>query len=153
MVSPGISGRSPLGAAPALAAPGSTDGDSSDHLPVAIFLHGVNADHRMVLDELRADRVLEQYVARGGTPFAIAAVDGGGTWLYDAGRSDYFDSSTDFAASDIFGLRGSTSSRQSGDNRITPLVNSKLIPTLHHQACKASWPWDPKPLVKRTFNR
>jgi pimeloyl-ACP methyl ester carboxylesterase len=127
----------------------------------------------MVFDELHADRVLAQYVARGGTPFAIAAVDGGGTWwhrrasgtdtqsmvleeflpllaergldtgryavfglsmggfgalllaaqhrtpglravaamspavwsLYDASRSDNFDSSADFAANDIFGLR------------------------------------------------
>lgn len=51
-------------------------------LPVALFLHGTGADHRMVFDELRADVVLARHVAGGGTPFAIAAVDGGETWWH-----------------------------------------------------------------------
>jgi pimeloyl-ACP methyl ester carboxylesterase len=66
---------------------GSTDGTSldngsADNLPVAVFLHGVGADHRMVFDELQAEHILAQHVARGGTPFAIAAVDGGDTWWH-----------------------------------------------------------------------
>ncbi len=156
-----------------LAVPGSTDGGPSGPLPVALFLHGTGADHRMVFDELDAGGALARHVARGGTPFAIAAIDGGETWwhrrdsgtdtqsmlveefvpllarqgvdtgrlavfglsmggfgalllasqhrvpglravaamspavwsLYDAGRSDNFDSAADFAANDIFALR------------------------------------------------
>lgn len=155
-----------------LAVPGSTDGRTGP-LPVALFLHGTGADHRMVFDELDAGGVLAGHVAGGGTPFAIAAIDGGETWwhrresgtdtqsmlveefvpllarqgvdtgrlavfglsmggfgalllasqhrvpglravaamspavwsLYDAGRSDNFDSAADFAANDIFALR------------------------------------------------
>lgn len=156
-----------------LAVPGTPDGGTSGSLPVALFLHGTNSDHRMVFDDLGGDRLLAHHVARGGTPFAIAAVDGGETWwhrrasgtdtqsmvveeflpllagqgldagraavfglsmggfgalllaaqhrlpglravaamspavwsLYDAGRSDNFDSAADFAANDIFALR------------------------------------------------
>ncbi|MDF9750586.1 alpha/beta hydrolase-fold protein [Arthrobacter sp. ES3-54] len=156
-----------------LAVPGSSGGGPSGPLPVALFLHGTGADHRMVFDELDAGGVLAGHVARGGTPFAIAAIDGGETWwhrresgtdtqsmlveefvpllarqgldtgrlavfglsmggfgalllasqhrvpglravaamspavwsLYDAGRSDNFDSAADFAANDIFALR------------------------------------------------
>lgn len=51
-------------------------------LPVALFLHGTGADHRMVFDDLLADRLLAQHVARGGTPFAIVAVDGGESWWH-----------------------------------------------------------------------
>jgi S-formylglutathione hydrolase FrmB len=36
----------------------------------------------MVFDDLQADRVLAQHVARGGQPFAIAAVDGGESWWH-----------------------------------------------------------------------
>lgn len=59
-------------------------GASSDQrpLPVALFLHGTGADNRMVFDELRADVVLARHVAGGGTPFAIAAADGGETWWH-----------------------------------------------------------------------
>lgn len=156
-----------------LAVPGSPGDTPSVPLPVALFLHGTGADHRMVFDELDAGGVLARHVARGGTPFAIAAIDGGETWwhrrdsgtdtqsmlveeflpllasqgvdtgrlavfglsmggfgalllasqhrvpglravaamspavwsLYDAGRSDNFDSAADFAANDIFALR------------------------------------------------
>jgi S-formylglutathione hydrolase FrmB len=156
-----------------IAVPGSTDGASPGPLPVAVFLHGAHADHSMVFDDLDAAGVLAQHVARGGPPFAIAAVDGGDSWwhlrasgtdtqsmvveeflpllagqgldagrlavfglsmggfgalllaarhrlpglravaamspavwsLYDAGRSDNFDSASDFAANDIFALR------------------------------------------------
>jgi S-formylglutathione hydrolase FrmB len=56
--------------------------DDQTPLPVALFLHGAGADHRMVFDDLQADRFLAQHVARGGTPFAIAAVDGGNSWWH-----------------------------------------------------------------------
>jgi pimeloyl-ACP methyl ester carboxylesterase len=49
---------------------------------VALFLHGTGSDHRMIFEELRAANVLSQHVARGGTPFAIAAVDGGESWWH-----------------------------------------------------------------------
>lgn len=61
-----------------------TRGANSDQRPppVAFFLHGTGADHRMAFDELHADVVLARHVAGGGTPFAIAAVDGGETWWH-----------------------------------------------------------------------
>jgi enterochelin esterase-like enzyme len=62
--------------------PQSLEGESSGRQPVAVFLHGAGADNRMVFNDLHADRVLAQHVARGGTPFAIAAVDGGQTWWH-----------------------------------------------------------------------
>ncbi|MDQ0636001.1 S-formylglutathione hydrolase FrmB [Arthrobacter pascens] len=64
-----------------VAVPGSAD-DNPSPPPVALFLHGAGADNRMVFDDLHADRVLAQHLARGGTPFAIAAVDGGNTWWH-----------------------------------------------------------------------
>ena len=156
-----------------MAMPDSTGGAVPGSLPLALFLHGAHADHRMVFDDLDAARVLARHIARGGSPFAIAAVDGGESWwhrrasgsdtpsmlveeflpllagqgidtgrlavfglsmggfgalllaaqhrlpglravaarspavwsLYDAGRSDNFDSAADFAANDIFALR------------------------------------------------
>lgn len=58
------------------------DGATPGRPPVAVFLHGTGADHRMVFEELRAADVLSQHVARGGTPFAIASVDGGESWWH-----------------------------------------------------------------------
>jgi pimeloyl-ACP methyl ester carboxylesterase len=59
------------------------DGAGGDRrLPVALFLHGAGGDHRMVFEDLQADGFLAQHVARGGTPFAIAAVDGGESWWH-----------------------------------------------------------------------
>jgi S-formylglutathione hydrolase FrmB len=68
-----------------LAVPGTASspaGGPSARLPVALFLHGTGADHQMVFDELRAGDVLARHVAGGGTPFAIAAVDGGESWWH-----------------------------------------------------------------------
>ncbi|MCB5275297.1 hypothetical protein BJG92_02845 [Arthrobacter sp. SO5] len=62
--------------------PGPTGGGTSGPLPVALFLHGAHADHSMVFEDLHAADVLAQHVARGGTPFAIAAVDGGDSWWH-----------------------------------------------------------------------
>jgi S-formylglutathione hydrolase FrmB len=63
-----------------IAAP--ADAGSSAPLPVALFLHGAHADHRMIFDDLGAVQVLAQHVAGGGKPFAIAAVDGGESWWH-----------------------------------------------------------------------
>ena len=64
--------------------PGSPGGAAASKPPVALFLHGTGADHRMIFDDLGAGDVLSQHVARGGTPFAIAAVDGGESWWHAA---------------------------------------------------------------------
>jgi S-formylglutathione hydrolase FrmB len=65
-----------------LATPARAANSDQRPLPVALFLHGTGADHRMVFDELRAHVVLARHVAGGGTPFAIAAVDGGESWWH-----------------------------------------------------------------------
>lgn len=65
-----------------LAVPARGSGSAQRPVPAALFLHGTGADHRMVFDDLQADRFLAQHVARGGTPFAIAAVDGGESWWH-----------------------------------------------------------------------
>ncbi|MGO4227245.1 esterase [Arthrobacter sp. YAF34] len=113
-----------------IAVPGPASSGPSAPLPVALFLHGAHADHRMIFDDLGAVQILAQHVAGGGKPFAIAAVDGRESWWHpraagtdtqsmllqeflpllgrqgvDAGRSDNFDSAADFAANDIFALR------------------------------------------------
>lgn len=50
-------------------------------LPVALVLHGRGVDHTAAFDQLRLDAFLADYVRGGGTPFAVAAVDGGnGYW-------------------------------------------------------------------------
>jgi S-formylglutathione hydrolase FrmB len=59
-------------------------GASSDQrpLPVALFLHGTGGTSSIVFDELRAHDVLARHIGRGGTPFAIAAADGGDNWWH-----------------------------------------------------------------------
>jgi S-formylglutathione hydrolase FrmB len=51
-------------------------------LPVLISLHGRGADHRTTFRELSLQKYLAAYIGGGGTPFAIASVDGGdhGYW-------------------------------------------------------------------------
>jgi dienelactone hydrolase len=65
-----------------LAAPHQQDGAQLPLVPVAVFLHGRGSSHRFLLDDLAADEVLQRHVDGGGTPFAIAAVDGGDTWWH-----------------------------------------------------------------------
>jgi dienelactone hydrolase len=62
-------------AAPAAAGPG-------QQLPVAVFLHGTGSDNRFLFDDLGIQAILQRYLADGGTPFAIASVDGGDTWWH-----------------------------------------------------------------------
>jgi pimeloyl-ACP methyl ester carboxylesterase len=63
-------------ATPLLPRRGATD------YPVAVFLHGLGGNNRGIFDVLGAHAVLERHLAAGGTPIAIAAVDGGDTWWH-----------------------------------------------------------------------
>jgi S-formylglutathione hydrolase FrmB len=49
---------------------------------VAVFLHGTGSSHGFLFGELDAQAVLQRHVGGGGTPFAIAAVDGGDSWWH-----------------------------------------------------------------------
>jgi S-formylglutathione hydrolase FrmB len=53
-------------------------------LPVAVVLHGKHGDHAKVFDRdyLALDRFLAATVAAGGTPFALASVDGGNSYWH-----------------------------------------------------------------------
>ncbi|BCW71732.1 alpha/beta hydrolase-fold protein [Arthrobacter sp. NicSoilB8] len=51
-------------------------------LPVAVFLHGTGSGNGFLFAELGAQAVLQRHVDGGGTPFAIAAVDGGDSWWH-----------------------------------------------------------------------
>jgi enterochelin esterase-like enzyme len=64
-----------------------------DGLPVVVALHGLGASHATLTGpEFGIDRFLAAYVEGGGTPFAIAAAQGGTTYWHprpngeDAGR-------------------------------------------------------------------
>lgn len=60
--------------------PGSAPGD---RLPVAVVLHGYSEDHTDAFGRrLGLEHFLAQDHARGGTPFALAAVDGGDTYWH-----------------------------------------------------------------------
>ena len=65
-----------------LAAPELPPGGAQPELPVAVFLHGLNASHTVLLEDLAAHEALQRHLDAGGTPFAIAAVDGGNTWWH-----------------------------------------------------------------------
>src|SRR6478752_10000626 len=73
---PGISTRW------SLAAPELPPGGSQPELPVAVFLHGLGGSHAVLLEDLAAHEPLQRHLDAGGTPFAIAAVDGGNTWWH-----------------------------------------------------------------------
>jgi len=51
-------------------------------MPVALFLHGTGSDNRFLFDDLGIQAVLQRYLVDGGTPFAIASVDGGDSWWH-----------------------------------------------------------------------
>ena len=65
----------------ALAAP-EMPGSARPELPVAVFLHGLGGSHKVLLDGLAAHEALQRHLDAGGTPFAVAAVDGGNTWWH-----------------------------------------------------------------------
>ncbi len=58
----------------------------ADPLPIVLVLHGRGADHTTAFNQLKLHEFLAQHVRGGGTPFALASVDGGDayfscTWL------------------------------------------------------------------------
>ncbi|MHA7221558.1 alpha/beta hydrolase [Arthrobacter sp. RHLT1-20] len=65
-----------------LAAPELPPGGVPPRLPVAVFLHGLGGDHSDLLEGMAAREALQRHLDAGGTPFAIAAVDGGNTWWH-----------------------------------------------------------------------
>lgn len=50
--------------------------------PVALFLHGLHGNNRGIFDALGAREILQRHLAAGGTPFALASVDGGNWWWH-----------------------------------------------------------------------
>jgi S-formylglutathione hydrolase FrmB len=57
-------------------------GGADTRYPVALFLHGLHGSNRTIFDTLRAQDVLQRHLAAGGTPFALASVDGGDWWWH-----------------------------------------------------------------------
>jgi len=61
-------------------------------LPVLLYLHGLGGDHRVPFDYLHLDRDLQAWADDGGSPYAVATIDGGTDWWKplpdgtDAGR-------------------------------------------------------------------
>jgi len=65
-----------------LAAPELPPGARPPEFSVAVFLHGLNGSHTVLLEDLSAHEALQRHLDAGGAPFAIAAVDGGNTWWH-----------------------------------------------------------------------
>lgn len=57
-------------------------GSTGARYPVALFLHGLGGNNQGIFDVLAAQTVLQGHLAAGGTPFAIASVDGGDWWWH-----------------------------------------------------------------------
>jgi acetyl esterase/lipase len=57
-------------------------------LPVALVLHGRGEDHSSGFDELKLQQFLAAYVRAGGTPFALAAIDGGDSYWHPRSNGD-----------------------------------------------------------------
>jgi putative esterase len=64
--------------------------DDPPGLPVALVLHGRGGDHTTAFTDLKLQNFLAEYVRTGGTPFALAAADGGDGYWHP--RSDGDDS-------------------------------------------------------------
>lgn len=57
---------------------------ASAGLPVVVALHGRGSNHRTLIGPgFRIERFLQDHVERGGTPFAVAAVDGGTSYWHE----------------------------------------------------------------------
>ncbi len=61
-------------------------GHTAAGLPVALVLHGHGEDHSSGFTQLKLHEFLAAYTRAGGTPFALAAVDGGNSYWHP--RSD-----------------------------------------------------------------
>jgi hypothetical protein len=57
-------------------------------LPVALVLHGRGGDHSSGFAELRLHEFLAAYARQGGTPYALAAVDGGDGYWHPRSNGD-----------------------------------------------------------------
>jgi S-formylglutathione hydrolase FrmB len=57
-------------------------GSSGVRYPVALFLHGLGGNNQGIFGALAAQTFLQDHLAAGGTPFAIASVDGGDWWWH-----------------------------------------------------------------------
>jgi dienelactone hydrolase len=69
-----------------LAVPPNTPGDN---LPVVLVLHGRGGNHETAFKDLRLHDFLAAHTKSGGTPFALASVDGGdNTYWHPRGRGD-----------------------------------------------------------------
>ncbi|MDQ1495565.1 MAG: hypothetical protein QOG69_2048 [Actinomycetota bacterium] len=60
----------------------------ADHLPVVLVLHGRGVDHTTAFTRLLLHEFLAQHVRGGGTPFALAAVDGGDAYWHPRANGD-----------------------------------------------------------------
>jgi hypothetical protein len=57
-------------------------------LPVTLILHGRGDDHSSAFAQLKLHQFLAAYTRAGGTPFALAAVDGGNTYWHPRSNGD-----------------------------------------------------------------
>jgi hypothetical protein len=57
-------------------------------LPVTLVLHGRGEDHSSGFAQLKLHRFLAAYARAGGTPFALAAVDGGDSYWHPRSSGD-----------------------------------------------------------------
>ena len=57
-------------------------------LPVALILHGRGGNHSSGFTELKLHQFLAAYTRGGGTPFALAAIDGGDSYWHPRNNGD-----------------------------------------------------------------
>jgi hypothetical protein len=57
-------------------------------LPVALILHGRGEDHSSGFAQLKLHQFLAAYAREGGTPYALAAVDGGDSYWHPRSNGD-----------------------------------------------------------------
>jgi Putative esterase len=57
-------------------------------LPLALVLHGRGEDHTSGFDQLKLQQFLAAHVRAGGTPFALAAIDGGDSYWHPRSNGD-----------------------------------------------------------------
>ena len=60
----------------------------ADALPVVLVLHGRGADHTTPFAQLKLHEFLAAHVRGGGTPFALASVDGGDAYWHPRASGD-----------------------------------------------------------------
>jgi len=63
-------------------------GHTAAGLPVALVLHGHGEDHSSGFARLLLHEFLAEYTRTGGTPFALASVDGGNSYWHPRGSGD-----------------------------------------------------------------